>query len=671
MRSAQAEAAARYAALIREIAAHDRAYYVLAAPTISDRAYDRLYAELEAIERAHPELVRPDSPTQRVGGEPAAGFVRVRHPRRMYSLDNSYSEAEIREFMARAREGLGGAAISWVVEPKLDGASMEVVYRDGALALALTRGDGVEGEDVTANVRTIRGLPLAVPCPGELIARGEVFINVADLESVNAAREAAGEPAFANPRNAAAGSLRLLDPKEVAARPLRIFLYELVAAPEQPATHRACLELLAALGLPVHGMQRSCADEDEVAAALRRFAAARRSLPFEIDGAVVKVDDLRSRERLGSTARFPRWAAAYKFETEKAETKLLEILVQVGRTGALTPVAVLEPVQLAGTTVGRATLHNEDEIRAKDIRVGDAVVVEKAGEIIPQVVGLAGAPAEDRGPPFAMPAVCPACGARAARGEGEARWRCPNRLACPGQLKAALVHFASRKAMEIEHLGPALVDQLVELGLVRDVAGLYRVAESDLAALKGMGEKSAANAAAAIRASRARPLHRLLTGLGIPLVGEVAAAQLAERYGTLSRFAAADPAVERTELAAAFGIGEKIAAAVADALADERFLGVVRELLALGIDPAAEARAAGPLAGLSFCITGALSSPRQAVQERIRAAGGAVHTAVKRGTSYLVAGADVGKVKLDKARALGTAVVDEAALERLLAGGKP
>jgi DNA ligase (NAD+) len=671
MRHVPKDVVARHETLIREIAAHDRSYYVLDAPTISDRSYDRLFEELAALEREHPGLVRPDSPTQRVGGEPAAGFARVRHARRMYSLDNSYSEADIREFMACARDALGGTAepFVYVVEPKLDGASMELVYRGGRLALALTRGDGVEGEDVTANVRTIRSLPLGVPCDGEVIARGEVFINTADLEAVNAAREAADDPPFANPRNAAAGSLRLLDPREVARRPLRIFLYELVAAPLHPGTHLECLARLASLGLPVHGMQKACASEDEVIAALGTFATARSSLPFEIDGAVVKVDDLGARARLGSTSRFPRWAAAYKFEAEKAETRLLEIAVQVGRTGALTPVAVLEPVSLAGTTVSRATLHNEDEIRAKDIRVGDTVIVEKAGEIIPQVVGVVRAPEAGRGLPFAMPEACPACGAKPSRGEGEARWRCSNRLACPGQLKASLVHFTSRRAMDIAHLGPSLIDQLVDQNLVRDVAGLYRVGEGDLAALERMGTKSAQNAIGAIKASRGRPLHRLMTGLGIPLVGEVAAVQLAARYGSLSRFAAADPSIERVELSAMFGIGEKIAAAVADALADDRFLGVVRELLELGIDPAAEAKASGPLAGASFCITGALSSPRHAVQERIRAAGGEVHTAVKRGTDYLVAGADVGRAKLDKARGLGTAVIDEAALERLLEGG--
>lgn len=660
----------RYAALIREIAGHDRRYYVLDAPTVTDREYDRLFDELRALERENPGLVRDDSPTQRVGGAPAAGFARVRHPKRMYSLENSYGEDDVREFLARVGGAEpDGAGVGYVVEPKLDGASMEVVYRGGRLALALTRGDGVEGEDVTANVRTIRSLPLSIPEPGEVVARGEVFIETAELKAINDEREEAGEAPFANPRNAAAGSLRLLDPRETARRPLRLFLYEVVAAPPGLATHTECLAYLASLGLPVHGMQRACGSDGEVLAALAELARARPGLPFEIDGAVVKVDGLALRERLGSTARFPRWAIAFKFETEKAETRLVDIAVQVGRTGALTPVAVLEPVPLAGTTVGRATLHNEDEIREKDIRVGDVVIVEKAGEVIPQVMGVARRDGAGRSPPFAMPSACPACGAPAVRAEGEARWRCPNRLACPGQLKASLRHFASRAAMDIEHFGPSLIDQLVDGGLLRDVADVYDLTEEQLAGLPRMGEKSARNAIEAIRESRARPLHRLITGLGVPLVGEVAAAQLAQRYRTLSGLAAADPGVERAELAAIFGIGGKIAASVADALSDERFMGVVGDLLAHGLDPAAEATAKGTLAGRSFCITGALSRPRQAVQERIRAAGGEVHTSVKRGTGFLVAGADVGRAKLEKARALGTVVIDEAALERLIRGG--
>jgi DNA ligase (NAD+) len=669
--AATATARARHAHLVREIQEHDRRYYVDDAPAITDLEYDRLFAELKALEEDHPDLRTPDSPTLRVGGAPAEGFVRVRHPRRMYSLDNTYDRADMDEFFRRVREGLGaGGDPVFVVEPKLDGASMELIYRDGVLALALTRGDGAWGEDVTANVRTIRSLPLRIPAGGEVIARGEVFIHRADLEAVNREREAAGEPEFANPRNAAAGSLRLIDPKITAARPLRIHLYELVSAPEAPTSHSDCLAWLAGQGLPTHGLEAICRGRDEVLAALDRFDGLRGTLPFEIDGAVIKLDDLASRERLGATARFPRWAVAYKFAPEQAVTLLVDIALQVGRTGALTPVAVLEPVHLAGTVVSRASLHNEDEIRERDVRVGDRVVVEKAGEIIPQVVGVIPPPEERRGPPFAMPAACPVCGAPAARGEGEARWRCTNRLACPGQLKAALRHFGGRAAMDVENLGPAVIDQLVDRGLVRDPADLYALTIEQVAGLERMADRSAANLAEALRGSRGRPLDRLLTGLGIPLVGEVVARQLAPRYGSLSGFAGADPEAERAELAAIHGIGAGIADAVAGALGDPRFMNVVRKLLAAGIDPAAEASGdGGPLSGSSVCVTGTLSRPRAKIHEAIRAAGGEVHTAVRRGTTYLVAGDKVGRAKLDKARALGTEVISETDLERLLGGG--
>ncbi|HUT78437.1 MAG TPA: NAD-dependent DNA ligase LigA [Polyangia bacterium] len=662
----------RHGLLVREIQEHDRRYYVDDAPVIADREYDRLFAELREIEERHPELRTPDSPTMRVGGAPAEGFARVRHPRRMYSLDNTYDRAEVGEFFRRVREGLGlDRDPLFVVEPKLDGASMELTYREGVLVLALTRGDGTWGEDVTCNVRTIRSLPLRIPSGGEVIVRGEVFIHRADLDAVNREREAVGEPSFANPRNAAAGSLRLLDARVTAARPLRIHLYEMVSAPEMPASHSGCLVWLAGQGLPTHGLEAICGDQDAVFAALDRFDGLRGSLPFEIDGAVIKLDDLASRKRLGTTARFPRFAVAYKFAAEQVVTRLLDIVVQVGRTGALTPVAVLEPVQLAGTTVSRASLHNEDEIRERDVRVGDQVVVEKAGEIIPQVVGVMPAPEGERGAPFAMPAKCPVCGAPTAREEGAARWRCVNRLACPGQLKAALHYFGRRAAMDVENLGPAVVDQLVDQGLVAEPADLYHLTIEQVAGLERMAKKSAANLVEALERSRGRPLHRLLTGLGIPLVGEVVARQLATRYGSLAGFAAADPEAERAALAEIHGIGARIAEAVADALGDGRFMAAVQKFLDAGIDPRAEQaqQAQGPLAGGSVCVTGTLSRPRTRIHEAIRAAGGEVHTAVRQGTTYLVAGDKVGRAKLDKARSLGTRVISEADLDRLLTGG--
>ncbi len=661
----------RHQELVEEIRWHDRLYYIDDAPELSDREYDRLFDELKTLERRYPKLVRADSPTQRVGAAPKDGFARLPHVERMYSLDNTYNEDELGEFLTRIQTSLGDNEPVFVVEPKLDGASIELTYRDGLLALALTRGDGVEGEDVTAGIRTIRSLPLSIPEAGEVVVRGEVFINRGELDAVNKVRAINGEPLFANPRNAASGSLRLLDPSITAQRPLRVFLYELVRASAMPVDHQGCLKWIFEQDLPAHRLERVCTSADEVLSAVRHFGAAREKLPYEIDGAVIKIDRRDLRDQLGFTTRFPKWAVAFKFEAEQAETRLVGITVQVGRTGTLTPVAELEPVQLAGTTVSRATLHNEDEIRAKDIRVGDTVVVEKAGEIIPRVVGVIPAEPSVREPPFSMPRTCPVCEAPASREQGEARWRCTNRLACPGQLKASILHFARRAAMDIEHLGPSLIDQLVEQGMVSDPADLYLLNASRVSGLERMAEKSAANLIAAIDSSRSRSLDRLFTGLGIPLVGEVAATQLAKRYGTLSEFAARNPDLEQEELAAIHGIGPKIAEAVAEALRDERFMDVLRKITSLGIDPRAKhvETLAGGLTGASFCVTGKLGRPRSDIHDNIRRAGGEVHTAVKKGTTYLVTGEKVGKTKIEKAEKNGTVVIDEAALFDMISNG--
>ncbi|MCP4199268.1 MAG: NAD-dependent DNA ligase LigA [Proteobacteria bacterium] len=661
------KAAVRYAELVEAIRKHDRLYYVEDAPEIDDREYDRLFTELKKIEAEYPDLLRSDSPTGRVGAAPKAGFVRVRHGTRMYSLDNTYDEEDLEAFLDRVQSGAGGADVAYVVEPKLDGASMELTYRDGLLALAATRGDGVEGEDVTDGVRTIRSVPLSIPQQGEVVVRGEVFINREDLNEVNTEREANGEPSFANPRNAASGSLRLLDPRMTAKRPLRLFLYELVAAPGMPRTHFAALEWIAGQGLPVHGLGKKCISKQEVVRAARSFQETRYGLPYDLDGAVIKVDDQALRGELGYTSRFPKWAVAFKFEAEQAETTLLGITVQVGRTGALTPVAELEPVELAGTTVARASLHNEDEIRAKDIRVGDLVLVEKAGEIIPQVIQAVPTADRERGEPFTMPETCPSCGAPAVRESGESRWRCTNRLSCPGQLIASVQHFARRAAMDIEHLGPSLITQLVDAGLVADPADLFFLTEEKIVALERMAEKSAANLIEAIDASRSRSLDRLLGGLGIPLVGEVAARELANRYSTLAEFSDRKADMEREQLADIHGIGPKIAQSVAACLGDERFMAVVGKMLDAGIDSKAIEgdTSPGPLAGMSFCVTGKLSEPRRVIHDKIKAAGGEVHTAVKKGTTYLVTGRDVGNTKIKKAEAAGTVVIDEGKLEAL------
>lgn len=658
----------QYEAIIESIREHDRRYYVEDAPTISDREYDRLFQQLKDFEAAHPELRRPDSPTNRVGGSPREGFSKVPHVLPMYSLDNTYSREDLSDFFDRVENGSGTADVGYVIEPKMDGASIEIVYRDGGLFLAATRGDGETGEDVTANIRTIPSVPLRISETGEVVLRGEVLIHKADLEIVNRDRVEKGEAPFANPRNAAAGSLRLLDPSVTAKRPLRVLFWELAVAPNLPQSHAACLKRMRDLGLPSHRLERCCGRADAMQA-IEAFEAMRSTLPYEIDGAVIKVDDLALRKKLGYTARFPKFAAAYKFETEKAVTRLTGISVQVGRTGVLTPVAELMPVQLAGTVVSRASLHNEDEIREKDIRVGDMVVVEKAGEIIPQVVKVNPGPPEERGAPFEMPRQCPICGAKAAREVGEAKVRCTNRLSCPGQIKAGLQHFASRSAMNIDHLGPSVIDQLVDKGVVKDFADLYTLDVETVSALERMGKKSAVNLVDALNQSRGNKLDRLFVGLGIPLVGESAGAELAARYGSLSAFVAASLDKEKEALAAVHGIGPKIADSVVSALADERFKTVLKKLLDLGIDPVFTPPAGkgdGPLVDVTFCVTGTLSVPRENVHEAIRQAGGTVHKAVSAGTRYLVVGTKVGASKIKKAEEAGTKVIDEQTLNEMI-----
>ncbi len=661
----------RYRFLLAEMARHDHLYYVLDAPELSDREYDALYDELRAIEAARPEWVDPASPTRRVPGGVRAGLRPVSRQRPMLSLEKATGEADVREFDRRVRDLLpGGTPIEYAVEPKIDGASIEVTYRDGRLALAATRGGGDVGEDVTENVRTIRMLPPAIGFPGTLVLRGEVYIRSADLDAVNEARRAEGEIEFANPRNAAAGSLRLLDPSASARRPLRIAFWEMLEATgETPQSHTDALAWLASLRLPVQTILHRCATVDDVLGRLAGIGAARRHLPYEIDGAVVKVDRFDLRERLGATARAPRWALAFKFAAERAVTKLLEIRVQVGRTGVLTPVATLEPVRLAGTTVSQASLHNEDIIAQKDIRVGDTVVVEKAGEIIPQVVEAVTSGRTGDPPRFAMPRECPACGAPALRAEGEAARRCAN-PACPAQRSAALLHYAGRDAMDIDHLGPAIVDQLVEKGLAREPADLYRLAAADLASLERMGDKSAANLLAAVDASRTgRSFDRLLHALGIPHVGRTVAGTIARCYPDARALLAASPDDVAARLAAEHSIGPKIAAGVRSFLARPDTRRILDGLVDVGVEtvhaPPRES-GAGPLSGRAFCITGALSLPRERIHEMLRLRGAEIHETVRKGTTDLVAGEKVGKTKIDKARKLGVRVLNETDLWSLI-----
>lgn len=671
--------AERHQKLVHEIEAHNYRYYVLDDPVVSDAEFDVLLQELRGLEQKHPELVTPDSPTQRVGGEVRAAVTKVRRDVRMFSLDNAYSAEDMLEFHRRVTEGLpDGEVPMFTIEPKLDGASIEVVYERGRLVQASTRGDGMEGEDITPNVRTIRGVPSRVGYDGRLTLRGEVLIFRKDLERMNAEREAAGLDTFANPRNAAAGAVRMMDPKEVARRPLRAIFYQLVEGPALDDTHSATLTRLAALGLPTH-RREARTPWDGVLAAIAAIDRGRADYPYETDGAVVKVDAYRHQDMLGFTSKFPKWAIAYKFPAERATTLVREILVQVGRTGALTPVAVMDPVELAGTTVTRASLHNAEQIRALDVNVGDMVVIQKAGEIIPQVMSVAQRMRPEGTPAFRMPDACPVCGTKVVsrlREQGrpelgaEATVRCPNR-ACPAQVEGRILYFASRPAMAIDHLGESLVAQLVGKGLVEDVADLYDLGADEVASLERMGKKSADNVVRSIQASKERTLDRLVGGMGIPQIGQVAGRQLAEVAHTLEAMLAWTEHDIRDKVGGIHGFGEKMVDSVVQFLEDPAERAVLEKLRARGVgrpQPKEEVATEGPLVGKSFCVTGVLSRKREEVHALLRAAGATVHDSVKKDTSYLVAGDKTGKTKLDQAKKHGARVLGEDEMNRLLAG---
>jgi DNA ligase (NAD+) len=668
--------AERHVFLSGEIAKHDHQYYVLDAPEITDREYDALFDQLKELEREHPGLVHPSSPTQRIGERPREGALKVEHAQAMFSLDNTYGEAELREFDRRVRDGLGAAeSFAYVAEPKLDGASLEVVFRDGVLALGATRGDGHVGEDVTANVRTIRALRLAVAERRTLTLRGEVVLFKRDLVQINRQRIADGEEPFANPRNTAAGWLRLLDSRETAKRPLRLFFYELVE-PYYP-THHEALKALASMGLPTHGRERLCASLEQVLRYIDELDEQRKQLPYETDGVVVKVDRIAQRALLGTTTRFPRWAIAYKYAAERALTVVRAIETDLGRTGALTPVAVLDPVPLSGTVVSRASLHNIDYVAEKDVRVGDTVSIEKAGEIIPQVISVSLEHRPLGTAPWKPPEACPVCGTAVAREGDEAALRCPNPR-CKGRIKAGIFHFTRRTAMDVDHLGWALIDQLVDHGLLADFGDVFALParREALLALERMADKSADNLLLAIeKAKHSRTFGQLLFGLGIPHVGSVAAKVIAERYKSLDALlsVALEPERLRTELSASRGIGPKIADSVASYFADEHNRKVANKLLELGVrarqPEASHEQGQGALCGASFCVTGTLSRPREEIHALIRENGGEIHQRVGKGTTYLVAGDKVGQSKLTAAEKRGTKVITEAELEARVAGG--
>lgn len=647
--------------LRREIERHEHLYYVLDRPEISDAGYDVLMRELQALEAAHPDLVRADSPTQRVGGKPREGFVKIRHSTAMLSLDNALNEGELRDFDRRVRELLPGEGVQYVAELKLDGLSMAVRYQDGALTQAITRGDGEEGEDVTENARTIRSLPLRAS--GDVLtfeARGEVVMPNAAFERLNQDRDEQGLARYANPRNSAAGSLRVLDPSITAGRQLDYYAYFfLIDGQAGMPSHWQALERLAALGFKVNPQRRLCQSLDELLEFINEWDARRNSLGYEIDGVVVKVDSIEQQSRLGWTAKAPRWAIAFKYPARQAETVLEDILVQVGRTGVLTPVAALRPVTVGGVTVSRATLHNEDEIARLGLAIGDTVLLERSGDVIPKVVRVVKQGSERR--EFQMPSQCPVCGGAVLRIEGEVARRCVN-ARCPAKLKGALLFFASRGAMDIDGMGEALVDQLVDRGLVNDAAGLYRLTLEQLLQLERMGEKSASRIIENIAASKRQPLRRLLNALGIPQVGERTAEILAREFGSLAVLSEAEP--ERLERV--HEIGPKMAAAIHAYFRQN--VPLIEELRSRGIDPQEEVHAPreGHLAGKTFVLTGTLEGmSREEAKALIEEAGGKVSGSVSRKTHYVVAGEEAGS-KLDKARELGIEVVDKEGLMKLL-----
>jgi DNA ligase (NAD+) len=687
------EAKARHAQLVEEINRHDHAYYVLAQPTISDREYDRLYHELLDLEKQFPQFVTPDSPTQRVSGQPLKEFKQVQHLQPMLSLDNTYSQEDVRDFVNRVQKLLPGEKLEWIVEPKIDGVAINLRYEQGVFTCGSTRGDGTTGDDITANLKTIRSIPARlhsrtgvspVPhhasrenrqdtSPGLLEVRGEVYLTKAGFEKLNADRKAAGEEEFANPRNAAAGSLKQLDPRMVAKRPLDIVVYglgQVEGAPQQLQQHDQMLAWLKALGFKTPDRTWHCGSADELITAIEALDQVRRKFAYETDGAVIKLNSFAQREVAGFTSKAPRWSIAYKYAAEQAETLLKGITIQVGRTGALTPVAELEPVFLAGSTISRATLHNEDYIRQKDIRIGDTVTIEKAGEVIPAVVDVVLHRRTGKEASFHFPAQCPECGSKVSRAPGVVEgdegvvWRCLN-PDCPAQVRGRLEHWCARGAMDIEGGGEVLVRQLVQTGLVRDVADLYSLKVSDVAGLERMGEKSARNLLDGIEASKQRDLWRVLYGLGILHVGAGVAKALGRGFAMLDDVFAASV----DQLTECDDVGEVIAQSIVQWYGEPQNKKLIANLRKVGLNfksalyqPKA---AAGPLAGKTFVLTGTLPTlKREEAAAKIEAAGGKVSGSVSKKTDYVVAGTDAGS-KLDKAQKLGVKIIDEAELLRL------
>jgi DNA ligase (NAD+) len=653
-----------------DIRYHEHRYYVLDSPEISDTEFDKRVKRLEALEREHPELVTPDSPTQRVGGAPSEEFPKVRHSAQMLSLDNTYNLDELRDFDRRVRELSGRDTVPYVGELKLDGLSMALTYENGALVRGVTRGDGITGEEVTTNVKTIRSVPLRIDSAKlkalggakNFEVRGEVMMTLKAFEAANAQREEDGEPRFANPRNAAAGTMRQLDPRIVAGRKLDMFAYFLMVN-GRPALgeHAKSLDALAAMGFKVNKNRKLCRTFDELLAFIEEWETRREKLDYEIDGIVVKVNDTPLWDELGTTAKSPRWAIAFKYPARQATTVVKDIRAQVGRTGTLTPVADLEPVDVGGVTVSHATLHNMDEIERLGVKIGDTVLLQRAGEVIPQVLQVVKSARDGRA--FRMPKKCPVCGGEVHRVEGEVAYRCVN-AACPAQLKESLLHFAGRRAMNIDGLGDALVDQLVDQKMVKDVADLYHLTHEQLANLDRMGDKSAQNLLDEIEGSKKAELARVVFSIGIRFVGERTAQFLADHFGSLDKL---ENATEE-ELCQVEEVGPKIAQSIVEYFAEKRNRDVLAKLKKSGLqfEQKQTRKTGGALAGKQFVLTGTLPSlSRDEATKLIEDAGGRVTGSVSKKTDFVVVGSDAGS-KLEKARTLGVKTIDEAELRKLL-----
>jgi len=662
------EAQQKLEALKKKIAYHDRRYYVLDDPEISDYDYDQLMRALLDIEAAHPQLVTADSPSQRVGGAPLKEFASYTHRNPLLSLMNAYGTDDLREFHQRVCHDLGKTEIEYVVEYKIDGLSMALYYENGVLRNGVTRGDGVTGEDVTANVRTVKNIPLRLQKDLPLLeARGEVYLPRASFARLNAQREQNGEPLFANCRNAAAGSIRQLDPKVAAQRDLRAFIYTLMHVEgAAPATHTECVALLQEAGFTTMKPFVS-SDIEEICAYCEKMGQHRHDLPFDIDGMVIKINSLADQEALGNRAKNPRWAIAYKFPPEQGVTKLESITVQVGRTGAITPVANLQPLFLAGSTISRATLHNEDFIREKDIRIGDYVVIQKAGEVIPEVVSVVQDKRDGSEQEFVFPSVCPACGAPLIRLEDEAAYHCSDPMTCPAQVREGIIHFASRDAMNIEGLGPAVIHQLLQAGLITNAADLYYLQKEQLLTLERMGEKSADNLLHSLEVSKHRTLSQVIYALGIRLVGQNVAKVLARQFPSVDalRQASYDDLVSIDE------VGPKIAESITDYFQAEHQDAFLRKLAEAGVELAngeavEQKQEKSAFAGKTFVLTGTLPTlDRRAASALIEQAGGKTSGSVSKKTDYVLAGESAGS-KLTKAQELGITIIDEATLLEML-----